>query len=54
MEFTHIQNTNKEERIRAWAVEQAIESYSGEEVYSEGIVQRASLIEKYIREGKQD
>jgi len=44
--------TTKEELVRAWSIERALEMGGATTV--ESIVYRASVIEKFVKEGKTD
>lgn len=51
MDFSHIPNITSEQRVRAWAVEQSIESIgdgSHASSVSETITRRAGLIENFV------
>jgi hypothetical protein len=53
MDFNEIESATLDERIRAWCLEQALESYRGTPVtMPEGFVNRADAFEQYIRNGK--
>lgn len=52
-DFYAVVSTTKDEQLRAWAIEKAVDSYTGTEVTpnSEAIILRAHLIEQFVRSG---
>lgn len=55
MAFSEIITADKSERVRAWSIETAIDSLTyGDNITSESIVRRASLIEDFVLNGSKE
>lgn len=53
--FSHIPDTSKDEQIRAYCIEKAIQSFNEKTPeLTERVVRRAMLIEDYIKNGRED
>lgn len=50
-DFDDVKPATKAEQVRAWSVDQALDSFSGVEATNTEIVERAARIEKFILEG---
>jgi hypothetical protein len=54
-DFRDVAVATKDEQIRAWALEQAINIYGASSTgNSKGVLADAAAIEKFIKEGKQE
>jgi hypothetical protein len=53
-DFRDVAAASKSEQVRAWSLEQAIDSLQGEIKIPESIIYRAALIEDFVINGKKD
>lgn len=50
-DFRDVTATKKDEQIRAWAVEKSIEMYQGTPAKQDSVVELATKIEKFVKDG---
>lgn len=50
-DFRDVNATTKDEQIRAWSIEQAVDASSGSVPTSESLVRKAALIEQFVIHG---